>query len=318
MSRNIALDILKLTLAFMVIGLHSGFLAELTSLGNYLTVNGIFRIAVPLFLLINGFYFYPILMKNTHKTWFKRVFTLYGIWMAFYAYFWLEDFEMSYPGFAHVFEQLVVGYHHLWYISSMIGAALLVLLMKQQSSWLMVASIFVTFICGVIIQYTGNYHILDGAYYDELFNNDWAHRNMLFFSYPFFCTGYLIHKHSLHTQISFRRACIISSFGLLLLLAESYFNYYQEGRVGGFDNLASLLLICPFIFLVFMKSNIAGSGKEIALYSSAIYFIHSFVLTIFFRLTDMNATILTLATIALSAFFAYFIIKINEKVKYLL
>ena len=44
------------------------FLAGITSTGNHLTVNGIFRIAVPLFLLINGFYFYPTLCANESET----------------------------------------------------------------------------------------------------------------------------------------------------------------------------------------------------------------------------------------------------------
>ena len=43
LNRNIALDILKLSLAFMVVGLHAGFLTDITSLGQYLTVNGVFK-----------------------------------------------------------------------------------------------------------------------------------------------------------------------------------------------------------------------------------------------------------------------------------
>lgn len=51
MNRNFSLDILKLFMAFMVVGLHAGFLGDFTSLGEYLSVNGIFRIAVPIFLV---------------------------------------------------------------------------------------------------------------------------------------------------------------------------------------------------------------------------------------------------------------------------
>ena len=65
MSRNIALDILKLSMAFMVVGLHAGFLGDFTSLGQYLTVNGLFRIAVPIFLIINGFIFIQYYQKTT-------------------------------------------------------------------------------------------------------------------------------------------------------------------------------------------------------------------------------------------------------------
>lgn len=64
LNRNISLDILKIALAFMVVGLHAGFLSSVTSIGYYLTVNGVFGIAVPIFLLIGGFYFYTAVSKD--------------------------------------------------------------------------------------------------------------------------------------------------------------------------------------------------------------------------------------------------------------
>lgn len=63
MSRKISLDILKLLMSFMVVGLHAGFLGDVDLLGEYLTVNGIFRLAVPTFLVINGFYFFLSYLK---------------------------------------------------------------------------------------------------------------------------------------------------------------------------------------------------------------------------------------------------------------
>ena len=53
MQRNSTLDILKFIMAIMVVGLHARFLFETSSLGYHLTVQGIFRLAVPIFLLIN-------------------------------------------------------------------------------------------------------------------------------------------------------------------------------------------------------------------------------------------------------------------------
>lgn len=302
----------------MIVGLHAGFLGEFTSLGQYLTVNGIFRIAVPIFLIINGFYFYPVLSKNSQIPWLKRVAILYVAWMTFYAYFWFSVPEFSFVGFAKLIKSFIIGYHHLWYISGMIGAAIILIVLRNLSSGVLLLSILLTFIGGVIIQYLGNYHVLEGSIFDKFFNYTWFHRNMLFFSYPFFCIGYLINKHSPHNIVSLKLAWILSSFGLLALLVESYANYHQEGRDGGFDNFFSLLLICPFVFILFMKSNISGSGKHIALYSSAIYFIHPFLLSVFRKYADFDPTFLTLITILSSVFVSYFIIKANCKLKFIL
>jgi len=318
LSRNIALDILKLSMAFMVVGLHAGFLGDFTPLGQYLTVNGLFRIAVPIFLIINGFYFYSTLAKNKQINWLKRVLILYIVWMVFYSYFWFSIPDFSFVGLVNIARKVIIGYHHLWYISGMIGAAIILLILRGLPSSILTISIMLTFSGGVLIQYLGNYHIFEGKILDKLFNYHWFHRNMLLFSYPFFCIGYLINKHSLHKLLSFKSAGVLSVLGLLILLGESYVNYYQEGRDGGFDNFFSLLLACPFVFILFMKINISGKSKNIALYSSAIYFIHSFLLSVLRNFTELEATSLTLSVILTSAVASYFIIKANDRLKFIL
>lgn len=305
-------------MAFMVVGLHARFLGDFTALGQYLTVNGLFRIAVPVFLIINGFYFYPELSKDNQVNWLKRVIVLYAVWMAIYSYFWFPVPEFSFAWLFALIYKVIIGYYHLWYISGMIGAAIILLFLRNFSSFILVASVVLTFVCGVLIQYLGNYHIFDGSVFEKLFNYNWFHRNMLLFSYPFFCVGYLINKHSLHNIVSRKAAGFLSFFGLFVLLGESYNNFYQNGGDGGFDNLLSLLLVCPCVFICFMKSNISGKSKEIALYSSAIYFVHALFLNIFRGFIDIGETYLTLLVILVSLFASYFIIKANNKLKFLL
>ncbi len=185
MNRNIALDILKLSMAFMVVGLHSSFLSDFTTVGGYLAGQGIFRIAVPVFLLINGFYFYHVLSKNNQFNWLKRVFILYVVWMMFYAYSWFYVPEVSLASVVGLAMNFIIGHHHLWYISGMLGAALILLLLHRCSSVLLIISILVSFFVGVGIQYLGNYHYFQEGVLDNIFNLEWVHRNMLFFSYPF-------------------------------------------------------------------------------------------------------------------------------------
>lgn len=302
----------------MVVGLHAGFLADFTSLGQYLTVNGLFRIAVPVFFIINGFYFYPILKNGKETAWLKKTAILYIAWMAFYSYFWFYIPDLSLSGIAKFTAHLIIGYHHLWYIAGMLGAGLLIIIMQRFSTIFLIISTVFLFLIGVSIQYIGNYHYLENSIFDEIFNFHWSHRNTILFSYPFFCTGYLINKLSIHEKISSQTAMLLGALGIFLLLIESYANYYQHGRDGGFDNYLSLLFVCPFIFLTFIKSHISGKSKEIALYSSAIYFIHSFFLSVFRKFTDIESTQLTILTIIISAIASYFIIKINAKVKFIL
>jgi len=318
LSRNIALDILKVTLAFMVVGLHADFLADITSTGSYLTVNGIFRIAVPLFLLINGFYFYSVLANQKTANWIKKVLSLYVFWMLFYSYFWFRPSELSFVEFAKIAKTLILGYFHLWYIPGMLGAAILVILFKKQSPKLMFLGVFIAFTAGVTIQYVGNYHLSDNLEIDKWFNSHWFHRSFIFFAYPFFCIGYLIHKLNFHENVSLKTSIILSIVGFSLLIIESYSNYIEPSRDGGFDNFASLLVVCPAVFLLFMKLNFRGKSKGLALYSTGIYFIHKFFLYVFGKFANYDETVLTFVVLVSSIITTFFLIKINRRLKFIL
>lgn len=317
-KRNVSLDVLKLLMAFMVIGIHAGFLGEFSKLGEYLTVNGVFRIAVPIFFLINGFYFYPTLSKNNQLIWLKRVTVLYLVWMAFYVYFWFNIPELTLYGLAELIGNFLIGYFHLWYVSGLIGAAIILIILKRISSQYLIAIIAITFIVGVIIQYVGNYHLLLGTTLDTLFNFHWTHRNFLFFAFPFFSIGYLINKHAIYKKVSVRIVLAFVIVGLALLFLESYINFYHSSKGESFDNFVSLIVFCPALFLLFLKQHINGYSKQIALYASAIYFIHVFVLSVLRHFADLHNTLLMIVGIVISIMMSFLIIEVNKKFKFIL
>jgi surface polysaccharide O-acyltransferase-like enzyme len=315
LGRNVALDILKLSMAFMVVGIHAEFLKDISVDWSYFTAYGIFRIAVPVFLLISGFYFYQTLENNKTLIWFKRCLLLYCFWMLVYSIFWFKPAELSLKMF---FIQLIVGYYHLWYVAGMIGAAVILLVIRRFNSPMLIFISIATYLIGVVIQYAGNYHLLENARLDNIININFVHRNALFFSLPFFCIGYLIHKHNLHTRISFTTAKVFTAIGLILMSAEIYFNYIAPDRDGGFDNFFSLIILCPALFILFMHINLFANTKNIALYATAIYFVHPLFLLPLTSLLATQATLFTLVVIALSVIAAYFLIIINKKAKFIL
>lgn len=109
MERNISLDLAKLVCAVMVVFLHANFLAEFSPLANYLTVHGVFRIAVPFFLIVSGYYFYSALVSGKEIAWLTRLALLYLIWMIVYANYWFYVPEMSVKAIAKIFLELLVG-----------------------------------------------------------------------------------------------------------------------------------------------------------------------------------------------------------------
>lgn len=318
LKRNISLDLLKLAMAFMVVGLHARFLSEISKFAEFLFVNGIFRIAVPIFFIINGFYFYSILIKKKELEWFKKVGILYLVWMTFYSYFWFNLPGMSTSEIFDLVAKFLIGYQHLWYVSGMIGAALIILLINKLNTSFIITSVLVTFLIGVFIQYAGNYHLFQGSDLDIAFNETWVHRNFLFFAFPFFTIGFLINKYSFYNVISKKVNLIGLLTGGAMLTLESSINYYQPFRDGAFDNYLSLIFLCPLIFIYFQKNYISGATKQISLYASGIYFIHSFILTMLKTFLEYKGVTLTILGIIISALASIFIIKINRRVKVIL
>lgn len=318
MDRNIALDILKLLMAFMVVGIHAEIFKDINLALSYFTAYGLFRIAVPVFLVISGFYFYQTLANAKTLLWFKRALLLYFFWMLIYSPFWFHPTELSLKEIIKVFAHLLVGYYHLWYVAGMIGAALILVFVRNLNSISLIFIVAITFLTGVIIQYAGNYHVFGNATLDKITNIIFVHRNALFMSFPFFCIGFLIHKHNIHTKIQYKTAIILTLAGILLLSGEVYLNYVAPGREGGFDNFFFLLLLCPALFILFMHINIVSNTKNIALYATAIYFVHPLFQITLKDLFTSNETIFTIVIILLSAVMSYCLIIINKRAKFIL
>jgi len=316
MQRNLSIDILKCALAIMIIAIHTLFLNDLSRQWAYLTTNGLFRIAVPIFFLINGYFFTGFLQAP--GAWLKHGLILYSVWMLIYSYYWFLPTGIDFSSIVQTAKALVIGYEHLWYIASMLGAAVMLYYLRNLSSRQLLIVSLSLYVLGVVIQYLGNYHFFKDPLLDRLCNALWLYRSTFLFAFPFFCIGYLINKHQLNTKINSKVAIIGLGIGLLMVIAESYLNYHLTDNPEGFDLLFTLLLTCPLIFMFFLNLAIKGNSKNLAVYSTAIYLVHFLVIAQLKSFTQFHNSMLTLATIVVSIVMASMLVVINRWVKYLL
>ena len=318
MERNITLDFLKVILAMMVVGLHSGFLSDMSTVLSYLSVNGIFRVAVPLFFMINGLFFYDVLSNNNQRKWFLRIFSLYSFWMLFYVYFWFRPETFNFYNILKIVKTLVVGYHHLWYLPGTIGAAILILMLFKKNTTTLIAISLALYTTGLFLQYAGNYSLLENQMLQKIISKLFVYRNFLFFGFPFFTIGYLIKKYNIKQKITKKHLVLLVLFGLMLLLIESYTNYAMLNGKQGFDILISLLFVCPAILILILKLEIKSDSKNIALVSTGIYVVHPFLLSIGNKFFSIPDTLLTAIVIAFSFVASYILIKVNMRFRYIL
>lgn len=311
MERNISLDCLKVILAVFVVALHSSILHDISPEISFLLVNGIFRIAVPVFLIITGYYF---LFVNDLRKWLLRIITLYFVWMVIYSFFYLE-LKFSYISLAKNIFFIIFGYHHLWYLAGTILGGILLFYSRQLNSKIQFILASSLFLMGVALQYLGNFHFLPGRF-DGILNFYPVYRNFLTVCFPFLMIGFLIHKLELNKKLK-KYIIPLMCFSLVILYVEAYINYYFISKSDPLDLMFSLFLICPLIFIFFLNKNISGKNRNLAIFSTALYLIHPLFQNIlkYYSLNSIQSFILT---VVLSTLASILLILIHKKFKFIL
>lgn len=313
-KRNITLDYFKLILSFLVILLHSyPLFNSFPTLSNmsWLISNGIARIAVPCFFLINGFYL--IHKKTSNRFIFKnikRLLVMYIIWILIYSYSIKLETQTLYT----VCKQIFLGYAHLWYLLSYAQALLLFWLLKKLkiSDFLLLIISIILYIIGFFIQ--RHYMALDSV--NTYFYNTYS-RNAVFFALPFLSIGFLIAKHKIYLLRISRKYLLFSLIILFcILLIESYFYSIIKWRM---DFLLSIFILSPLLFIYVLKISKYIEVNSVVIVSqiaTCVYLIHSFCLSFvesFAR--NENSFFSVIFVFFLSMILSYPIVKVNEKVR---
>jgi surface polysaccharide O-acyltransferase-like enzyme len=307
MSRNLTIDILKVALAFFVVGLHGSFLLDIDPVVGYSLKQGLFRSAVPLFLIISGYYFYRMDTFEKELKFIGRLVVLYTVWFIIYI-------PISYN--RYYFDLLSYnffnGERHLWYLIHTIYALFLLCLLKRVGVKKQVAIIAMLAVGGIVLQYNNAYDF----FAIKKLRDICLYRNALFFCLPFIYLGYISHRYKEKTA----SATLIFA-GIALVLAESYMNHFTARS--SFDILVGLYALCPAIFLWAIKTRKTTSVKYLSEISVAVYLVHPYFLAkIPFDAYVDNIyhryTLLTLSAFGLSVAASLVLILLNKKLKYIL
>lgn len=301
MQRNYSIDIFKLVLSFFVIGLHLHFFEDFNQKIGYFFNQGVFRIAVPIFLLINGYYFEKINNVSQYKKWLLRILFLYGFWMLFYAPLWVsKNFNLN-------ILTLFKGYFHLWYI---IGIAYSSILLYKIRNCSLRSIFFITvllYLIGGLLQYLHAYQVIQIP--------NFYYRNFLFFCLPFFMMGFIIRKLEQKKEFEINNVYLLIS--TILFLIEVGINLKFNNFKVGFDILFSFLFLCPILFIAVKKIKSQFVLPTIALVSSAVYFIHPFVFRMMQHFFQFNSIILVILTVLISCLLSLPLVTLNKRIKIL-
>lgn len=321
MKRNITLDYTKLILSFLVIVIHNPIFWEFRFVSN-LIVNGLCRIAVPCFFVINGLYLSKTIANyENFKKYTKRLLTFYFTWMLIYSPFYFLQFKDSINiSILTNITNILFGFWHLWYIIGLLGGVAMLFFLKKKevkdSRLLIIA--FVLFTIGWMIQKVELFYPNVDSLIGGIIRSSFPSRNFIFMGFPFITIGYLMSKESFMKKYKKQLSNIyIVVLFLALLFLESIIHFYTLGR-RGFDFYYALILLCPTVvaYILNKSKTVIVESDYISKLSAAIYFIHPLVLFIIKGIfPDLISTQRYVLIVLFSIIFGSSLIGVNKRLK---
>ena len=288
MERNYSIDLLKFTMAVLVVFLHTDWIGT-----DY--VNPIARCAVPTFFMISGF-----LLYDGHTIGIERIDrNIKNIWHIFVwsSILFLVMKEMSYivkgnfwfPSAQQAIKFLLFNEHpfywHLWYIPAYLYTLIIMWIVDKYNLYKYLFFATPLLLLGDLV--FGKYSVM---LWGREFNAIYV-RNFLFVGIPSFSLGLLI-ESNMNKIIGINKTIILTGGGILYLLCllERHFldvHGWQAAR----DHYISTTFLSVSFFLLFLNMKIrpnklVTSGGQDSLY---IYVLHPLVMYIMGMLVCRNA-----------------------------
>lgn len=268
-GRMIAVDWGRLFLAMVVVVGHAGLFIDTHVPTHAAFANGFARIVVPFFMIVSG-YFFDSAMRRGPSIWAAGVLRLYVFWTAVFLplVVLIGDFSLPKLGF-----YIVTGYAHLWYLPALLGAGLMLWVVRDWSSQRIFRIALGLFIIGFTIEYVLNYVIG----FDQLTHrNGWIvlMRNFLFFGFPYIAMGYLLRRGTVLDRLGNGALFGLLAIGVAAMGVEVWLNYRFLILAGYFDLIAGAFIVTPVLFLLLTRIRATSGVAWLAPLSAAIYFIH--------------------------------------------
>lgn len=284
MDRRLSVDILKIVLAVMVVGIHASPVRQFGHGAVNLAGQGLFRIAVPAFFVINGYYFQAVAHAGRAWPYIKRLLWLYVLWMLIYLPFWYSAFLSPDP--LTLPRMWILGWWQFWYLPALAIAAGLAALVRDWRTPALVALMLAILILGLAIAYGVSFRYVPAKlpYFGSATP---LHRNGLFLGFPFLMAGFLIRRHAIDKRIGLAGALALTVLGIALILTEAVTLDYLDDTGIARDNLLSIAIASPAVVLLALQFDRKSPNKTLGTYANGIFFCHAAFVIVAMRFTDL-------------------------------
>lgn len=314
MKRSISLDLFKIVLSIIIIAVHIQPLFETRNLLEWQIGAGLARLPVPCFFIINAYFLASKIRDWTAvKKYLSHLLVIYLVWSAFYFYFYYEASSLK-----TIFFNIVMGYHHLWYLPALLWGVLILYFARKyiKNDWQLFVLAVLLYLVGhvdEVSQVIPNLLLAQGAE-QTVIPEIYTYRNGLFMTFPFLAIGYFMKKFNLHEFFKSWQLLAIAGVALCTLMIESYTGFATREL---HDLNLSALLFGPAMILFFVKHpllvNKSTWTEYLGYIPNGVYYIHVFFI---FKFYSVDNNIYNIPIVFVSSVLATVVLTfVNKRIK---
>ena len=297
MIKKINLDTYRFLAALMVVAIHISPLVTISNEIDFYFTRVICRVAVPLFLMITGYFILDKALSNklTLISYIKKILHIYILCILLYIPINIYTGSFNNINIINILKDIFINgtMYHLWYFPGLILGLIITyfLIKKIPNKAGLVATIL--YILGLIgDSYYGifsNIPLINNIY-NVIFSIFDYTRNGVFYMPIFLYLGYAVKK----SIFKINKPVLYSIIFFILMFLEAYL--LHTNNLQKHDSMYIFLIplmVCLFSYLV---SSSTSSNKELRNISTYIYIIHPLVLI----LVRFSAKILSIENIVIN------------------
>lgn len=328
-NENALVDIVKIVMALFVFCIHIRPIESYSEIWDFYFIAGICRVAVPVFFIYAGYYFFNkpnnyTVKQVIHSKYYKRIFQMYFIWMLIYSPIYIRILVKNKVNleniiFEYIRDFLFVGFKQYWYLLALLTGLIIVTFLFAN-----IQNKTIVFLCGLLLYSVG---LLCDGYnaflekfrpiaflLEKIFQLFVTPRNGLFFAPIFLITGYFLAQKNIN--ISFKKTtwCIII-FVLFLIRFTEMILLKNSSIAVGYTMTLSILPLSLAIVLMSLNIKIKLSSafsKTLRKLSTLLYLIHTVISFVIDKIID-NLIICFFLTLLISFIISLYIIYQSKK-----
>ncbi len=321
--KKINIDVYRFIATLMVVAIHIYPLTSLNKDLDFIITRVIFRIAVPFFLMITGYFLLEKALSNRKviKEYTFKILKLYFISIIIFLPLNIYNGYFNNIDISVILKDIIVNgtFYHLWYFPSLLlGLWILYFLIKKFDNKTISLIVIILYIIGLFgDSYFGFVKNLSffNNFYSLIFNIFDYTRNGLFYTPIFLYIGYLFRVNNY--KLSNKKNILFVLLFLILLIIEGALLYYY--KIPRHTSMYIFLIpLSIFIFSYAINSS-SLSNKNLRNISSWIYILHPLFIAIYHFISERvncfffdNSLVSYVSIVVLTIVFILIIKKVKE------